>query len=251
MSVKALIVEDEELARQRLKMLLTEYPWIELIAECADGLSGLKAIEKHKPDLVFLDIQMPGLTGFDVLAQIKHNPKIIFTTAYDQYALKAFEFNSIAYLLKPIEREKLDKALQKIKTDDVDSSSMARTALLDQLSAFLGKQDKQYLKRLQVKIGDRILLLSLDEILYFESEDKYTTVVTEGKKHIIDTPLVELEAELDPEKFIRIHRSCLVNVNWVAEIQRHMAGKLNLLLRDKDKTSLAVSRSYVDRVRAL
>lgn len=251
MTIRAMIVEDEELARQRLKVLLQDYPWIQLVAECADGLSGLETIEREKPDLVFLDIQMPGLTGFDVLARLKHDPKIIFTTAYDQYALQAFEYNSIAYLLKPIEKDKLDKAVQKVRLEDHADSALARSALLDQLSDFLNKQEPKYIKRLQVKIGDRILLLGLDEILYFESEDKYTTVVTEGKKHIIDTPLVELEAQLDPEKFIRIHRSCLVNVNWVAEIQRQMAGKLHLQLRDKDKTQLSVSRSYVDRVRSL
>lgn len=251
MNIRAIIVEDEELARQRLKVLLQDYPWIQLVAECADGISGLECIERENPDLVFLDIQMPGLTGLDVLARLQKNPKIIFTTAYDQYALQAFEYNSIAYLLKPIEKDKLDKALQKVRTESTDNTGSDRVALLDQLSAYLNKQEPKYIKRLQVKIGDRILLLSLDEILYFESEDKYTTVVTEGKKHIIDTTLVELEAQLDPEKFIRIHRSCLVNVNWVAEIQRQMAGKLHLLLRDKDKTQLSVSRSYVDRVRSL
>lgn len=251
MSVRAILIEDEELARQRLRLLLADYPWIEIIGECSDGISGVECIEREKPDLVFLDIQMPGLTGFDVLGKIKHEPKIIFTTAYDQYALQAFEFNSIAYLLKPIEREKLEKALAKVKDESVEDSSNSRTALLDKLSAFLTKHEDKYLRRLQVKIGDRILLLGLDEILYFESEDKYTTVVTESRKHIIDTPLVELEAQLDPEKFIRIHRSCLVNVNWVAEIQRNMGGKLQLLLRDPSKTLLTVSRSYVDRVRSL
>jgi two-component system LytT family response regulator len=247
MSYRALIVDDEELARQRLAKMLGDFSeQVEIIGEASDGLSAVDKIDDLKPDLVFLDIQMPGLTGFEVLSRLQHNPQIIFTTAYDQYALQAFDTNAVGYLLKPIEKEKLSRALSKLNEAEIPDRPQE---LLQKLASLLNPNDGKYLKRIQVRVGDRILLLGLEEVLYFESEDKYTSVVTEKKKHIIDTPLVELEERLDPERFTRIHRSCLVNIDWVTEIHRHVGGKLQLQLRDPAKTLLTVSRSFVDRVR--
>lgn len=248
---KVLIIDDEELARQRLEYLLGAYPWIQIIGQCSDGIQAIEQINELKPDLIFLDIQMPGKTGFEVLSEITHSPKIIFTTAYNQYAIEAFEFNSIAYLLKPIEPEKLNKSLEKFKEQTHQEIGADRFELMQRMSQFLDKQEDKFLKRIQIKIGDRVLLLSLDEVLYFESEDKYTAVITEHKRHIVDTPLIELEQKLKPEKFIRIHRACLVHVDWIAEIQRSTGGKMQIQLKDPSRTILTVSRSFVDRVRSL
>ena len=254
--LKALIIEDEELARKRLaKQLEIHRDKIEIMALAKDGIEAVKMIDELKADLIFLDIQMPGLTGFEVLANIKENPLVIFTTAYDEYALKAFENNAIGYLLKPIESEPLEKVINKLSHPSLSSNQMAKdlSGLLEKLGLTNGNPTTKetYLKRIQVKLGDRILLIDLNDIMYFESQDKYTNVHTLDHLYIIDNSLIELESKLNPEQFMRIHRSTLVNVSWIGEIQRYIGGKLQVQLKDAKKTLLVVSRSYTDQVRSL
>lgn len=250
---RTLIVDDEELARLRMKKLLEPYAsQVEVVGEASDGVQALEKIRELKPDVVFMDIQMPGMTGLDVISQLQGEqmPYVVFATAFDEYAIKAFDENAIDYLLKPIEADRLQSTIQKIERL---ASPKLPADLTETVRKIMESQSPQnrYLQRIQVKIGDRTLLLSVDQTIRFESEDKYTTVHTDDSKYVIDTPLVELEARLDPSKFMRIHRAHLVNVTRIAEIQRQFGGRLKVVLNDKAKSGLPVSRNFVDRVRSL
>ncbi len=250
---RTLIVDDEELARLRMTKLLEPYSaQIEVVGEATDGVSALEKIQALKPDVVFMDIQMPGMTGLEVIANLQgeNQPWVVFATAFDEYAIKAFEENAIDYLLKPIEADRLQTTIQKLerlesKKIPADLTETVRRIIEQQSPA------QRFLQRIQVKIGDRTLLLSVDQTIRFEAEDKYTTVHTDESKYVIDTPLVELEARLDPSKFMRVHRAHLVNVSRIAEIQRQFGGRLKVVLNDKSKSGLPVSRNFVDKVRAL
>lgn len=249
---RTLIVDDEELARLRMKKLLEPYAsQVEIIGEAQDGLSALEKIRSLKPDLVFMDIQMPGMTGLEVVSQLQESeiPWVVFATAFDEYAIRAFEESAVDYLLKPIEIDRLKSTMAKLER------LTAKTApnMMETVRKLVEQQTpaQKYLQRIQVKIGDRTLLLNSKQAIRFEAEDKYTTVHTDDSKYVIDTPLVELEARLDPAEFMRIHRAHLVNVTRIAEIQRQFGGRLKVVLNDKAKTGLPVSRNFVDKVRAL
>jgi len=249
---RTLIVDDEELARLRMKKLLEPYAdRIQIVGEAQDGVSAVEQIKSLKPDLVFMDIQMPGMTGLEVVSQLDAAtlPWIVFATAFDEYAIKAFEESAVDYLLKPIEADRLAATIAKVERINSKSSP----DLAETVRKLVEAQNpvNKYLQRIQVKIGDRTLLLSIDQTIRFEAEDKYTTVHTDESKYVIDTPLVELEARLDPAKFMRIHRAHLVNVTRIAEIQRQFGGRLKVVLNDKAKSGLPVSRNFVDKVRAL
>jgi len=250
---RTLIVDDEELARLRMKKLLEPYSaQIEVVGEATDGVSALEKIQALKPDVVFMDIQMPGMTGLEVIANLQgeNQPWVVFATAFDEYAIKAFEENAIDYLLKPIEADRLQTTIQKLERLE---SKKLPSDLTETVRRIIEQQSpaQRFLQRIQVKIGDRTLLLSVDQTIRFEAEDKYTTVHTDESKYVIDTPLVELEARLDPSKFMRVHRAHLVNVSRIAEIQRQFGGRLKVVLNDKSKSGLPVSRNFVDKVRAL
>ena len=247
MKFHALVIDDEELARKRLKKLLSGYEGeIEVIGEAANGEEALEKIEKQKPDVIFLDIQMPGLTGFQVVRKLKDQPFIIFTTAYDQYALQAFEENSIDYLLKPIEAQRLETAIAKLRKISPD-----RDAFNESLKKLVEKLEKPELKHIRIKVGDKILLIDIKDIVFFDSEEKYTSVYTPDQKYIIDDPLVELEKKLNPADFVRIHRSHIVNIHFIKEIHKWFGGKMKIKLKDARGTELTVSRSYVEKVRNL
>jgi len=249
---RTIIIDDEELARLRMKKLLEAHSdKIEIVGEAQDGVSALEMIRTMKPDVVFIDIQMPGMTGLEVISHLKSEemPWVIFATAFDEYAIKAFEESAIDYLLKPIDADRLDTSIRKLER----MASKSSPVILETVRKLLESQPqaKEFLQRIQVKIGDRTLLLNIDQTIRFEAEDKYTTVHTDESKYVIDTPLVELEARLDPAKFMRIHRAHLVNVSRIAEIQRQFGGRLKVVLNDKIKTGIPVSRNFVDKVRAL
>lgn len=245
--IKTLIIDDEELARARFKKLIEPFlDKIEIIGECGDGISAVEKIDELKPDLIFLDIQMPGKTGFQVLEAITHKPMVIFVTAYDQYAIQAFEKNSIDYLMKPVEQDRLEEAVSKLPSVDNDT---AKDDLFDKITSLLESQKSD--RRLHVKVGDRTILLEGSEIYYFESEDKYTNVYSTEGKHIIDTPLVELEKLFSHENMIRIHRGILVNSRWIRELIRLSGGKMQVRLKNDDRSLLNVSRNYTDRVKGL
>lgn len=250
---RTLIVDDEELARLRMKKLLEPYAsQVEIVGEAQDGVSALEKIRSLKPDLVFMDIQMPGMTGLEVISQLQDGelPWVVFATAFDEYAIKAFEESAIDYLLKPIEADRLKATMTKLERL---TAKTAAPSMMETVRKLLETQNptQKYLQRIQVKIGDRTLLLNIKQTIRFEAEDKYTTVYTDDSKYVIDTPLVELESRLDPAEFMRIHRAHLVNVTRIAEIQRQFGGRLKVVLNDKSKTGLPVSRNFVDKVRAL
>jgi two-component system LytT family response regulator len=241
---KTIIIDDEQLARQRIKRLLKEYDEVNIIGEAENGQEGLTIIEQQKPDLIFLDIEMPVLNGFEMLAKLKHQPKVVFTTAYDQYAIKAFEEGSIDYLLKPIELERLDKTIKKLKQTNLTTA--APLAIEDLLRQINGKKA---IKTLTVKIGDKILLVKLSDIVHIKAEDKYVFLHTvDGKKHLTDFTLSTLEDKL-PEEFLRIHRGDIINTDYIKEIRKGFNGALIFILNNINETRVTSSRSNSEALR--
>ncbi len=246
MKYQTIIIEDEPLALQRLTRLLQPYSdFIEVIAQATNGEEAIEMINALKPDLIFLDIQLPELNGFEVLARLAHVPLVIFSTAYDEFALKAFETNTIDYLLKPVEPERLQRALEKLRR----LTGNEQIQLQAQLQNLLAEIKKPKLQRLQVRTGDRIRLLDYNEILFFRAVDKYVEVHTHHETHLLDQSLNQLEAELSAEQFVRIHRAVLVNMNHVLEIVRGLGGNYRVRMRDKKATELPVSRASKSKLR--
>ncbi|MFN0293837.1 LytR/AlgR family response regulator transcription factor [Pedobacter helvus] len=244
MNWKTIIIEDEQLARQRLKRLLANYAEVDLIAEAENGQQGLELINAHQPDLIFLDIEMPLLNGFEMLTKLnKNHPKVVFTTAYDQYAIKAFEEGSIDYLLKPIELERLDKTIAKLK-----QTNLAKP-VIDINDLMLQMKGKATLKTLTVKLGDRILLIKIEDIIHVQAEDKYVFLHTaDGKKHLTDYTLTNLENKL-PEDFLRIHRSEMINTSHITEIRRGFNGALIFVMSNGAKVNSSRANSESLRAR--
>ena len=215
--LQTLIIEDEELARNLLRSYLKDNPDIEVIGECENGFDGVKAINDKKPDLVFLDIQMPKITGFEMIELLDYKPQIIFTTAYDQYALKAFELNAIDYLLKPFSKERLLAAIDKVKhriqnEEPIDDK-------LEELSNL--RPGENYIDRVVVKDRHKIHIITVDQIRYIESLDDYVMIYTHDGRHMKQKTMKYFENNLDPNNFIRIHRSYIVQVENIAEIQEY------------------------------
>jgi two-component system LytT family response regulator len=247
MKYRAVLVENEEHSLARLRRLLAGFAAdVEIVGEAMDGPSAVEEIRTHAPDLVFLDIDLPGLNGFQVLQKLDRQPMVIFTTAFDQHALDAFKTRAVDYLLKPIDTSALARTFEKLR-----DMGFRQQGLPEVLQDLIDSSSSRYLTRLSCKVGDRIILLKLGEILYFQADSKYTSVFTASNDYLIDTPLVELEGRLSPREFIRIHRSTLVNVAWIAEIQRSYDGKLKVVLKDPKATELWASRTYADNLKRL
>ena len=252
----AYLVDDEALAIDRLSRLLAKHEGISIAGSATDpavALAELQGPSGSLIDVLFLDIQMPGMNGFELLSRLKEQPFVVFTTAYDQYALRAFEVNSIDYLLKPIEAEQLERALHKLdrrrptaKPDWQQRPEL--TALLQELAANLRGGRQQYPRRIATRVGERITFLDLDQVTHVMASDRLTYAVVNGRQHCIDQTISELEQRLDPARFLRIHRAVLVNVDWVKELNTWFAGKVVVTLKDAHHTQLTVAR---DRVRAL
>jgi two-component system LytT family response regulator len=239
MKYKTILIEDEPLALQRLERLLQPYSdRIEIVDRAANGLEAVEKIEAVKPDLIFLDIQMPELNGFEVLDQLTHLPWIIFSTAYDEYALKAFETNSIDYLLKPVDPERLRKALEKLQRLTGDETSAWR----EQLQKLLAGIKTPATKRIQVRIGDHIRFLNPQDIYFFRAVDKYVEAHTFDESFLLTETLSQFETGLPAGDFVRIHRAALINLNHLSEVVRYAPGSYRARMRDKKKTELPVSR---------
>lgn len=241
MKKRALIIDDENLARSRLRRLLEKNENIQVVGEAKNGREALEMIEKTEPYVLFLDIKMPGLSGFDMLKKLDRSPYIIFTTAYDEYALRAFEENAVDYLLKPINSEKLDRAVVKLMkmTSHDSSQSLDLKGLLDSI-----ERKGQTVRRFSVKLGERFFLVQDTEIVFFHAENKYTFLNTAEKSYIIPFTLKELEAKLNPDKFIRVHRSYIVNIDRISSIHRWFKGRL--LLKMKGGKEVIVSQKHAD-----
>jgi two-component system, LytTR family, response regulator len=232
MSVRTIIIDDERLARNELKKLLQEFGEIEVIDEAANVQEGLEKIELHNPDLIFLDIQMPGKTGFDLLEDLDRLPKVIFTTAYDEYALKAFEVNALDYLLKPIEPKRLSDAIQKVHLEEAKEPVFSASNGTRQ--NLLGEQDQVF-----VKDGERCWFVKLNEIRLFESVGNYAKVFFAGNKPLILKSLNALEERLDDKVFFRANRKHIINMRWIEKIEPYFNGGLLLELKGGEKIEVS------------
>jgi two-component system, LytTR family, response regulator len=241
--LRALIVDDEELARHVIRELLQTHPEIEIAGECSNGFEAVKAVTEHKPDLIFLDVQMPKLTGFDVLELIGSEVAVIFVTAYDEYAMKAFEVQAVDYLLKPVGKERFEAALERAKSRLGEKKPEAT-----ELSA-AARPAGQFAERLVVKDGTRVTLIPVAKLDYAEAQDDYVALASEGKKHLKQQTIASLEASLDPQNFVRIHRSYIVNLERVTRIEPY--GKESRLAILSSGVRLPVSRTGYARLKAL
>ncbi len=243
----AYLLDDEHLAIERLTRLLSADPRIQILGSSKDPVDAIEEIEALRPNLLFLDIQMPELDGFAVLRRLAHQPLVIFTTAYDQYALQAFETNSIAYLLKPVEAAKLTQAITKVEA--IRGGQQPAPDIANLLNQLATKLTPVYPERISSKTGDRTEFIDLTRVTHFYAEDKLTFAATDSKSYIIDQTIAELETRLDPAHFFRIHRSTLVNLAYVAELYTYFGGKLMLRLKDAKKTELTASKERAKELR--
>jgi two-component system LytT family response regulator len=251
--LQAYLVDDEPLAIERLTRLLGSFPHLRIAGSSIDPAVALDFLSAGEAiDVLFLDIQMPGMNGFELLSRLPNHPLVIFTTAYDEYALRAFQVNSIDYLLKPIEPDQLERALTKLDRlrpaqKPAWQQNPELQAMLRELAAQLRGQ-REYSRRVASRVGERISFLDLDAVTHFIAQDKLTYAVINGRQHSVDQTIAELERRLDPARFLRIHRAALVNADWIHEVNSWFAGKVVVSLKDEKRTQLTVAR---DRVRAL
>jgi len=240
--LKAIIVEDEKLARDLILEYLRDHPDIQVTGEYEDGFSGLKAINELKPDLVFLDIQMPKLNGFEMLEVLDHKPVIIFTTAFDQYAIKAFEFNAVDYLLKPYSQERFSEAVKKARERLVSGD----VNITDKLINHIDKKP-EIIHRVVVRSRSKIHVISVDEIRYIKAEDDYVMLYTGDGKFLKQKTMKYFEAHLPPEDFVRIHRSYIARLSEISQMQLYEKDSYIVIL--KDGTKLPVSKSGLPRLK--
>jgi len=252
--LSAYLVDDEPLAIERLARMLANCDSLRIAGSATDPAQALDFLNgPANIDVLFLDIQMPGMSGFELLSRLAVQPFVIFTTAYDQYALRAFEVNSIDYLLKPIETEQLQRAIAKlgrlrpvVKPDWQQNPDLP--AVLKELSASLLSQRIDYPRRIASRVGERISFLDLDAVTHFVARDKLTYAAVNGREHCVDQTIADLETRLNPARFLRIHRAVLLNLDWVQEMNVSFAGKVIVSLKDARHTQLPVAR---DRLRLL
>jgi two-component system LytT family response regulator len=250
MKIRALIVDDEPLARERLQRLLHGEPEIEVIGQCADGREAIDAIHKNLPELVFLDIQMPELGGFEVLEAINREsvPVIVFVTAHDKFALRAFEVHAVDYLLKPFDRERfqtaLGRAIERVKQRDKVATQQRQAALLAEL-----KPPARPSERLAVKSGGRVVFVKLNDIDWIEAAHNYIELHVGKESHLLRETLNAIEARLDPDRFVRISRSAIVNIERIKELQPLFHGEYTVTLQNGTRVTL--SRRYRDKLKQL
>ena len=249
MAIHALIVDDEQLARRTVRRLLGEHPDIEIVGECSDGASAVTTILEQQPDLVFLDVQMPEMSGFDVIRRIgvDRMPATIFVTAYDEYAVSAFDANAVDYLLKPIARERFARALARAHHDLAAQLSVEKLRTL--LAGLNGAVGGDYLERIPVASDGRILFVNADDVAWIGASGNYAQLHAGGRTYEVRETLTSLEAKLDPKRFARIHRSTIVNVRRVKEVQPWFHGHHVVILETGER--LRLSRYQRDAARRL
>ncbi|MBN8675514.1 MAG: LytTR family transcriptional regulator DNA-binding domain-containing protein [Chitinophagales bacterium] len=240
--MKVVIIDDEPLARSIVKEYLQKHPQIEIMQECNDGFEGLKAIQQHQPDLIFLDIQMPKINGFEMLELIEQPPAVVFATAFDEFAIKAFEAHAIDYLLKPFNQERFDKAINKFKEQKVISTEKATQELLETAS-----QSPSQNNRIVVKNGSKIKIIPVHEVLYLEAADDYVKVHTGEGYFLKNKTMNHFEQTLDGQQFVRSHRSYIVNVQQITRIDPYEKDNHVAILRSGIK--VPVSRTGYVRLR--
>jgi two-component system LytT family response regulator len=245
--IRVLLVDDEPLAREMLREMLQSDPHVQIVGESCNGSEALEAIRAKAPDLIFLDVQMPEVGGFDMLASLEREelPYVIFVTAYDQYAVRAFEVQALDYLLKPFDQERFDVSWRRAKAqlmrDRNGGMDQRILALLEELKA-----GNKYLERLVIKAAGRIYFLETSDIDWIEAEGNYVSVHSSKKSHLLRETISSLEAQLDPKKFVRIHRSSIVRLDFIQELQPWFHGEYRVILQDG--TQLTLSRNHRDKL---
>ena len=252
--VRALVVDDEPLARARMRTLLADHPDVEIVAECGNGADAILAIEKHAPELVFLDIQMPELDGFGVIEAVgaERMPMVIFVTAYDEYAVQAFEVHALDYLLKPVERERFAAALERAKARLADPAASPTEGSPDRaqfqaLLEHLGRRQRRDV-RIAIKVDGRLLMLRTAEIDWIEAVDNHARIHVGAEAHLVRDTLTRLEQRLPSSRFLRIHRSTIVNTERVKELQPWFQGDFVVILHDGSRHTSG--RSYRQRLQS-
>jgi two-component system LytT family response regulator len=243
-----MIIDDEKIARDHMRELLAPYGTeIQIIGEASNGPEAVDKIVSLSPDLIFLDVQMPGLNGFEVVRRLENPPLVVFVTAFDEYALEAFRVSAVDYLLKPVSNRDLSVSLQKLtryaKEDPADIHSVVESIIAGM------KSDR--MTRIKVSVGDTIKFVPVEKVMYFEADEKYTTLYSEEGAYIIESTLADLETRLPSGDFIRIHRKHIVNMNYILEIKKWFDRKLRLKIRGCEKKEFIVSRNYSDRIRTM
>ncbi len=243
-TIRAIVVDDEELARSIIREYLADRPEIDIVAECSNGFEAVKAITELKPDLLFLDVQMPKLNGFEVLELVESDVVVVFITAYEQYAVKAFEVHAVDYLLKPFSRERFDEALARAKEKLEHREYPPQQEIISS-----ARPKGETIERLLVRDGSRVFVIPADKIDYVEAQDDYIAIRSEGKTHLKKQRLSDLQALLDPNRFVRVHRSYILNIDRLARLELYAKDSRMAIL--KDGTQLQVSRSGYDKLKEM
>jgi len=243
MRVTTLIADDEPIARAGLRSMLVRHDWLEIVGETGDGPATIEAIERLKPELVLLDIQMPGLSGIDVLGQLEHIPFVVFTTAHSEHAVTAFELGAVDYVLKPFGSVRLAKAIERVRSAIGEPAAQSS---LDRLAQVFGRGP---ISRLFVRRGATVLPVSIDRVSRFSADGDYVVAHAESTRHLIHLALSRLESRLDPKKFVRIHRAHIVNLDFVKNFHRSRDGNVAALM--SDGTHVPVSRTRAQELRAV
>lgn len=243
MKISCVIIDDEQLARELLREYIEQTENLTIVGEAIKGKDAIEMIDDLKPDLIFLDVQMPGITGFDVLDEITHDPYVVFTTAYDQYAIKAFEKNAVDYLLKPIDQERFQlavkRALERMKTEQYNVGELLRDMKTENKTS--------YDSHIFVQKSEKLINLAVDEIMFLEASGDYTILTTKNDQFVSSSGIGKLEEILNPEIFIRVHRSTIININYLKEIEKHFNG--GMIVKMQNGKSFPVSRTYAKLIR--
>lgn len=245
-----LLIDDEPIALGRLKRLLTQFDdLIEVVGEALNGLEGIQKIETLRPNLLFLDIEMPQMTGFEMLSRLSYMPMVVFVTAYDQYAIKAFEENSIDYLLKPVEKERLAKTMDKLRNlRPEQEQTLSQESLRQLIGSMVPKKE---MHSISVKSGDKILFVPLSDISFFQAEDKYVLLNTvDNKQYLMNYTITSLEEKL-PSNFVRVSRSTIVNSAKIREMERYFTGKYMIVMLDQKQSKIESGSAYQENVKRL
>jgi two-component system LytT family response regulator len=243
MTIRTIISDDEPLAREKLRILLASEDGVRIVAECRDGRQTINALQTYKPDLLLLDIQMPGADGFQVLSSIAADdmPIVVFTTAYDQYAIRAFEMHAVDYLLKPFDHERLHKAIERTRAELLKTTDREmRQRILDLLAGT--RAESRNAKRLVIKVAGRVVFLDVEEIDWVEAAANYVKLHVGKESYLLRESIGHIFERLDPDRFVRVHRSTIVNIRRIKELQPCNSGEYILVL--KDGKQLSCSRGY-------